>query len=1012
MTPCKFLNQEFCHLHLHTEYSPQDAPVGLKDLVEYARHLGYKSLAVSDHGNIGSWVKFQTLCKKNDMKPIFGVEAYFTPDRHVRKSRKDNYHQLLLAKSNTGIKNIYRMTELAFTDGFYYDPRIDWDLLEKYHEGVICTSACVSGIVAETFEREGREEAKKVAERFRSIFGDDYYLEVQCHGIDVEDVYVGVADIAKETGIKIVGTNDVHYLRQEDHKHQEDMMALNMRRCVRDPNKLKHEMNQFYLKSPDEMVSIFGGKDCQAVVSTVEIMDKCNAEIETGRTQIPAMDIPKGMTDFEFLESKVWDGLAKKGLDKKEEYRERAESELALVRKLREEKGLRFDRYFLVVADYVRWAWDNGIRVGIGRGSGAGSLMLYSLDITGIDPLKYDLLFERFLAEDRIQMPDIDIDFDSEHGYKMFDYLTEKYGRDKWARIGTVGRYLAASAIKAAYRVYDPGGMFEIRQQEKEAAKARKKDKAKHRRQANIEKTKDKTVQMANETTKLLPRANPRDKSPDPACTLKMSVKKNDEDRRYVYDEVAELRNLKAQYPELFEFAEHLEGLVSNRGTHAAGVLITETPTIEFAPQQYSGRKEEVSTAFDMDDIELIGGLKFDFLQTNVLSVLTRTKQAIKARYNVEVPIDDIDFDVEDPEVLKLFAQGDTDGIFQFEGEGMKRVLKQMAPSCFEEVIAANALYRPGPMDNIDDFCSRKRDPNRVYYVAPELEQTLKPTFGIMVYQEQVMKAVRILAGFTASESDKVRKAMGKKKKELLDEMKAKFIAGCDNVGYVSASSAEQIWTEMERFASYAFNKSHSAGYGYTAYQCAWLKRYYPAEFMAAQMTVEGGCGSQAGMEACQKYEKTVKRMGIPLLPLDINKSKGDYLVEDQSNGSLAIRRGFKGIKGVGNAYEDIEAGQPYRDMYDFCDRAGSGTKSNVVKMLIDEKAFDWLLPKLSQRKIDGKRADRDDLLKEYNQMMKRARAEHNVKGARKEEKEGISQVFMAGGPDEDDGFSLSLEDF
>lgn len=1008
MSVCKYLNEKFCHLHLHTEYSPQDAPVGLKQMVEYAKHLGYKSIAVTDHGTIASWVKFQELCQKNGVKPIFGVEAYFTPDRHVRRSRKDNYHQLLLAKNNQGIKNIYKMTELSFSDGYYYDPRIDWDLLEKYHEGVICTSTCVSGIVPETWANGDHDQARQHARRFRSIFGDDFYMEVQFHGLEIEESYYGVAQIASEEGIKVVGTNDVHYLRQEDHNLQDALMALNMGRCIKDPKRIRHAMNQFYLKSPDEMIEQFGGKNRQLVQSTLEIMDKCDAQIEMGKTQLPSVDVPEGMTDFEYLEQQSWEGLKARNLHTKQRYRDRLQEELALVKKLREDKGLRFDRYFLVVADYVDWAWNNGVRVGAGRGSGAGSLILYCLRITGLDPLKYDLLFERFLAEDRVQMPDIDIDFDAEYGHKLFDYLDQKYGRERWARIGTIQTFQSAGALKAAYRVYDPGNTFDAKMAEKnkedKKKKKTKKRKAKFQRQKKSVQFRDETAKLADEASKLLPRSHANDKAPNPLCTLRKEISEADPERIYVFDSVPQLKNLREANPEMFNFAIHLEGLVSGRGVHAAGVLITDTPISEFAPQQYSGQKN-LATSFDMEDVEKIGGIKFDFLQTKVLSVLTRAVSLIKLRTGKTVPIDDLEPD--DPKVLSIFARGDTDAIFQFEGNGMKDTLRSMQPDCFEDLIAANALFRPGPMQYIEDYCNRKHGRRQVSYAVDVLEPILKPTYGIMVYQEQVMKIVRVLAGFTASESDTVRKAMGKKKKDILEKMHEKFLKGCEKEGTCSKEVATKIWSDMEEFAKYAFNKSHAAAYSYIAYQCAYLKCYYPAEFMAAQLSVEGG---DSKYEAVEKYERRANAMGIRVLPLDINKSKADYVVVDKGDKTYLLR-GFKGVKGVGqNAYKDILANQPYRDMYDFCLRAGNGNKSDVVKRLIEARGFDWLIPQLSKRRKDGTPAGHPDIEREYNICSNRAKAEKNVKGAQKEERDGIEMVFSMEATK--DNFKLSVEDF
>lgn len=998
----KFSGQRFCHLHVHSDYSPQDSAAGLKDIVRSSMEMGYKSVALTDHGTVAGWVKFQKVCKEYGVKPIFGIEAYFTPDRHIQKTRKDNYHIVLLAKNGEGIKNIYRMSELAFLEGFYYHPRIDWELLEKYNEGVVCTSACVNGIVPKTCATEGIDVARPLAERFRGIFGDDYYLEVQAHGLEIEQSYANVARIAADTGISIVGTNDVHYVRQKDWGVQAAMTLLCTGKSVKDPSAMKQDTAQFYLKSPDEMLEIFGGLNSEAVQSTLEIMDKCNAEITMGKTQLPSIEIPKeSESEFEHLKKMAYEGLKSRGKSGLPEYEARMVEELEIIRKLREQ-GKAFDRYFLIVSDYVNWAWDHGVRVGIGRGSGAGSLVLYCLRVTGIDPIPYGLLFERFLSEDRVQMPDIDIDFDPEFSDRVFEYLQNKYGKDYCAKIGTVGMFKPASAIRAAFRVFDPGNTYEAKQKEKYEAEQRqrrgqnKKTKEKVKVIGKNQRLRDETARIADEVAKLLPRAKPNDKAPDPRLTLRRDVyEANPEERVYAYDASPALAEKRMQYPEIFEVAEAFEGLVEKRSTHAAGILITESPINEFAPRQFVGKKESVATAFDMDEIESIGGIKFDLLRTKVLSVISHAVSQIKERHGKAIPIDDLE--PNDPRVFKIFANGDTDAVFQFESDGMKRLLKDMKPDCFEDIIAANALFRPGPMEYIESFVNRKHGRQSINYPVPILKQILSPTYGIMVYQEQVMQIVRLLAGFTGAEADNVRKAMGKKKKDVLDSMSAKFLKGCQDTGTCTRDVAEKIWRDMEAFASYAFNKSHSAAYGYTAYQCAFLKCYYRPEFMAAQLTVEGG---DSKYEVVSRYEKSIKEDGTKLLPLDLNLSSGDYVVTGFGR-DVSIRKGFKGFNGIGaDAYNDIVAGQPYKDMYDFCYRAGKGEASDVVRVLVSSGAFDWIIPKLPCKTKSGK-AGRPEIMHEYEKMTKRAKIQRNIKGAQKEELEGMNLMFSENNDDD-----------
>lgn len=977
---------KFVHLHLHTEYSPMDAPVALKKLVAHAKGLGYKSLAVTDHGTVGAWVKFAQLCKESEIRPIFGIEAYFVPDRRVRDGQNNNYHLVLLAKTGEGIKNIYRMSERANSEGFYYNPRIDWELLEQHREGVICTSGCVNNILGEAIRAGDYDKAKAAAAHFKNIFGEDFYIELQYHCLDIEQkTYGGLARLASELGIKVVGTNDVHYLRKEDAGTQEAMMALNTKHCIRDPQRLRHGQAHFYLKSPDEMAELFDG---EAARSTLEIAEKCNAEIKFGRTQLPKIDVPQQYaTSMDYLESLSRKGLARIGKTGNQVYEDRFKEEMDVIRELKQ-RGLNFDRYFLCVYDYVQWARDNGIRVGVGRGSGVGSLVLYCLGITALDPIKYDLMFERFLEVTRNEMPDIDIDFDAEYQGKMFEYLQEKYGKDHFARITTQGVFHVASALRAAFRVFDPCQMFEKERDIKAAAEQHKKvQKQKNTMQREKKKLKDETRALADEITKMLPK-DPNGR-PDSKCTLlKSSYDKNDE-LRYVYKEVPEFEDLKKKYEDIFKFAEAIEGIVTQRSLHAAGALITEDLMVDFCPQQFvgTGDKKALATVFDMADVEKLGLIKFDILSTKVLSVLTRALRTIKERHGIDVDIDNLE--PNDPKVLKLFAEANTLAIFQFESKGMQDVLKDIKADCFEDLVAVNALFRPGPKDYIPNYVKRKHGYEKVSFPTLSLAQVLKSTFGIMVYQEQVMKITRVLAGFSGSESDRVRKAMGKKKRDILDAMKPKFIKGCEEMKSCDKAVAEKIWSDMEAFAEYAFNRSHACAYAYIAYQCAYLKTYFPVEYMAAQLTVEG---NDAAYDTILEYESGAKKMGIRILPADINKSKGDYTV-DPVGGKPGIRKGFKGVPGLGaHTYDAIVKGQPYDSMYDYCLRAGEGAKSNIVEVLVSNGAFGWLLPKLAKKL--GREADRKDLMFEYNDQAKRAQAERNQKGPRKEEKEGIRGFF------------------
>jgi DNA polymerase-3 subunit alpha len=1004
----KTTNYKFAHHHVHCEYSPWDAPISLKKLVEYSKKQGYRTVTVTDHGTVGSWVKLATMCKEQGVKPIFGIEAYFTHDRKLHTGGRDSYHLVLLAKNNQGIKNIFQLSELAYSEGYYYDPRIDWDLIRQYHDGIICTSGCVSGIVPYSLGLPegdaglkvncgvGQHEkilkpydaAKTYAQQFKDIFGKDFFLEVQYHGLENEKVYVEMTKLAKDLDIKLVGTNDVHYLKKEDANVQEAMMTLNMGKCIKDTNRLRHDTNDFYLKSPDEMVEIFGGQNSAPVQGALEIADVCTAELEMGKTQLPSIEIPKGYgSDLEYLEALARKGMKDRGKEGNPIYEARFKEEIDVLKRLKE-KGKRFDRYFLIVWDYVNWAWNNGIRVGAGRGSGVGSLLLYCLKITGLDPIPYDLLFERFLAEDRNEMPDIDIDFDWENGYKVYDYICSKYGIDHCAHICAIQTFHVASAIKSAFRVFDSGNMWEREFADKQKAEHKQKA-AKYGKgsSADAPKPRDETVALANSITKMLPQG--QNGLPSDKCTLLKEVydKKPDE-ITYVYND-PQFVELKRKYPNEFGFAEHIEGLISNRSIHAAGILITEDKMVNLCPQQLSGsgKNKRMATVFDMGDCERLGGVKFDFLQTKVLSVITYAVEMIKARYPEADSLDIDNLPVDDPLALKIFGDGNTLAIFQFESRGMRELLRNMRADSFENIIAANALYRPGPMKFIDSYCKRKNGAEKITYVAPAMAPVIQDTYGIIVYQEQVMRCVRVLAGFSGSESDKVRKAMGKKKADILAAMKQKFMDGCEKMKTCSQQTAAHLWVELEDFSRYAFNKSHAAGYSYTAYQCAWLKAHYPHEFMAAQLTIEGWDGKH---ETVELYENGLRSMGIELLPACVNNSRQNYTVVDMPNRNKAIRKGFKGISGLGEqVWEDIVAGQRYKDMYDYCYRAKSGTRSDVFTALLDLGAFDSFKPKLAKR-LGKEKITKSDLQAEYNDKVKRAQVDRKEA----EKNKGMTPAF------------------
>jgi DNA polymerase-3 subunit alpha len=786
------------------------------------------------------------------------------------------------------------------------------------------------------------------------------------------------------------------------------MQAINTGKCLKDPKRMAHSQNQLYLKSPDEMVEVFGGKNMQAVVSTLEVADLCTAELQFGKTQLPSIEVPKEfdgkkiLDDMDYLEALARKGLVERGRSGDKKYEDRLNEELSVIRSLRE-KGLRFDRYFLVVWDYVNWAWANGIRVGAGRGSGAGSLVLYCLRITGIDPLPYDLLFERFLTPDRNEMPDIDIDFDNERGGEVYDYVCRRFGIERCARVGTISTFHVASALKAAFKIFDPGNTWERQVAAKEFSEQQRKNGVRSKQKDSIH---DETKRIAEEINKMLPVG--QNGGPSDKCTLLKEKAAANDQLIYVYDEVPAIREKKKQYPEVFALAEKIEGLVNNRSIHAAGVLITEDPLVDVVPQQFAGKGQQMATAFPMDDCEKLGCIKFDFLRTKALSVITRTINAVKKRYGVDIDIDNLVPD--DKKALDIFKRGDTIAIFQFESDGMQKMLKDLRPDCFEDVIAANAIYRPGPIENIGMYCKRKHGEEAIVYPVKLLESVLKPTYGVMVYQEQVMKITNVLANFNGSEADKVRKAMGKKKKDILDAQAEKFFKGIAKHQTCDLDVAKHLWQQMEKFGEYAFNKSHAAAYAYTAYQCAYLKAHYPAEFMAAQLTVEG---ADSKYDAVKMYEDAADDMGFRVLPPDINAAYPDYTVQDMPNGKKAIVKGFKGVSGLGDqVYADImnaRKERKFKDMYDYCFRAGAGAKNDVFTTLFDAGAFnEWKDKDSYLSKKLGHKATGYDIEAEYNEMSKRAQNEKKEKGARKEEKDGIGVIFAI----EEDDKPAAQEEF
>lgn len=861
----------FTHLHLHTEYSLLDGACRIEQLVLRAKELGMQSLAITDHGNMYGAVDFYKACKKHGIKPVIGCEVYVAPRTRFDKEKvldKDYNHLILLCENETGYKNLIRLVSMAFTEGYYYKPRVDHDILEKYHDGLICLSACLAGEIPQLLLRRDYDGAKRVALWYRDVFGsENYFLELQNHGIDEQKIVNdGLKRLSRETGIPLVATNDVHYIEQQDSKIQQVLICIATNHVLGEDTGLEFHSNEFYLKSEAEMLALF--KDVpEAVHNTGLIADRCNFDFEFGNTKLPYYETPNNMNHFEYFKKCCYDGLYKRYVHPPKEYAERLEYELQTV----EQMG--YTDYYLIVADFVSFAKSKGIPVGPGRGSGAGSIAAYCIGITDVDPMKYNLLFERFLNPERVSMPDFDIDFCYERRGEVIDYVTQKYGTDHVAQIVTFGTLQTRAAIRDVGRVM---GM---------------------------------PYASVDAVAKLVPN--------DFKITIDGAIQKSKELR----DLMAENENVR----ELIETAKKVEGMPRNTSTHAAGVVITHDPVMSYVP--LATNDDLVVTQYIMTTLEELGLLKMDFLGLRTLTVIhDASKQA-------GIHIDDIS--VEDPAVYKLFAAGQTEGIFQFESSGMKQMLMNLKPTQLEHLIAANSLYRPGPAKQIDTFVNNSHNPQNVTYSTPMLKPILGDTFGCIVYQEQVMQIFRQLAGYSYGRADVVRRAMSKKKKDVMEAERVTFIEGCAK-NHISSDIANSIFDQISEFAKYAFNKSHAACYALVAYRTAYLKKYYPAQFMAALLTSVLDSSNKVA-----RYIAECKRLGLRLAVPDVNTSMKGF----SANGRV-INYGLLGIKNLGSEFindiiKERENGR-YKDLFDFCSRLQTGHfNRRAVESLIRCGALD-----------------------------------------------------------------------
>jgi len=879
----------FTHLHVHTEYSLLDGSNKIQEYVNRVRELGMDSAAITDHGVMYGVIDFYRAARAAGINPILGCEVYVAPgsrfDREIGSGDDRYYHLVLLAENNQGYANLMKIVSKSFVEGFYYKPRVDLQLLEKYHEGLIALSACLAGEVARFLTRGMYEDAKAAALRYQDIFGKgNFFLELQDHGIpEQQNVNQQLLKMHRETGIELVATNDVHYTLAEDAQPHDVLLCLQTGKKLSDENRMRYDGGQYYVKSPEEMERLFPYAT-EALENTHKIAERCHVEIEFGVTKLPKFDVPEGYTSWEYLNELCFKGLEERYQPVTEELKERLNYELSTI------KNMGYVDYFLIVWDFIRYARDHDIMVGPGRGSAAGSLVAYTLGITQLDPIRYDLLFERFLNPERVSMPDIDVDFCFERRQEVIDYVRRKYGDDCVVQIVTFGTLAARGVIRDVGRVMDLP-------------------------YAQVDTIAKMIPQELNITI-------------DKALKMNPELKKTYEDQPEIHD--------------LIDTARRLEGLPRHTSMHAAGVVISQRDVSEYVPLSRA-QDGSIVTQFTMTTLEELGLLKMDFLGLRTLTVIQNAVHLIEQDTGVHLDMQQIDYN--DKKVLDSLGTGRSDGVFQLESAGMKNFMKELKPQSLEDVIAGISLYRPGPMDFIPQYIRGKNHPDTIQYDCPQLEPILKPTYGCIVYQEQVMQIVRNLAGYTLGRSDLVRRAMSKKKATVMEKERQNFVYGNEAEGVpgciangISEQVANKIYDEMIDFAKYAFNKSHAAAYAVVSYQTAFLKYYYPVEFMAALMTSVIEMPNKVA-----EYIQVCRQMGISILPPDVNCGIYGFSVDHG-----AIRYGLSAIKSVGrpviNALvEEREKNGTYRSLKDFIERLTGIVNKRAIENFIKAGALDCL---------------------------------------------------------------------
>ena len=879
---------KFTHLHVHTEYSLLDGSNKINEYVARVKELGMDSAAITDHGVMFGCIDFYKAAKAAGIKPILGCEVYVAPgsrfDKEMGKEENRYYHLVLLAENQEGYQNLIKIVSLGFVDGFYYKPRVDKEILEKYHEGIIALSACLAGEVARTVTRGFYEEAKVAALSYEKIFGKgNFFLELQDHGIpEQKHVNQQLLRMSRETGIQLVVTNDVHYTYDTDAEAHDILLCVQTGKRLQDEDRMRYEGGQYYVKSPEEMQELFPYIP-EALENTHKIAERCKVEIEFGVTKLPKFDVPKGYTAWKYLNRLCFEGLQERYPECTEDLKERLNYELGVI------KNMGYVDYFLIVWDFIRYARDHDIMVGPGRGSAAGSLVAYTLGITKLDPIRYNLLFERFLNPERVSMPDIDVDFCFERRQEVIDYVVEKYGKDRVVQIVTFGTMAARGVIRDVGRVMDL------------------------------------PYAQCDSIAKMIPQ--------ELNITIDKALKIN--------PELSKLYNTDETVKKLINMSRRLEGLPRHTSMHAAGVVISQKPVMEYVPLSRASDGSLV-TQFTMTTLEELGLLKMDFLGLRTLTVIQNAARLVERDKGIVLDMDHIDY--EDQKVYAMLGAGKTEGVFQLESGGMTNFMKELKPGSLEDIIAGLSLYRPGPMDFIPQYIRGKNNPENITYDCPQLEPILKATYGCIVYQEQVMQIVRSLGGYTLGRSDLVRRAMSKKKASVMEKERRNFVygneeegvPGCVNRG-IREKTANKIYDDMIDFAKYAFNKSHAAAYAVVSYQTAFLKCYYPVEFMAALMTSVIENPSKVS-----EYILSSRRMGISILPPDVNQGESSFSVDGG-----AIRYGLSAIKSIGkpvieSLVEERTQRGKFRSLKDFIERmAGKDVNKRTIENLIKAGAFD-----------------------------------------------------------------------